>query len=210
MAHARMLTYLLLRGTPSAQLQVTPVGARVAQPRSVRMGGALLLLESEPSTAQAREDASQPDRYRNHLPDQRFDMLTAQVPGTDLILGMSRRLYAACRQLADAERIVATELETQTPMPFSDPDSEAPDFADLERERWRTRRDELYWQRARSQRRLLTDRILTAYGRGAQAEWEDLIDTRPRVRTEPPAGYLEAATSDTYLAVHRRIATTTI
>ena len=209
LARARMLTFLLLRGTPRDQLRITPVGYNAAEPRAFRTASSVLLLESDPSTRTARDDAREPDRYRGRDPYERLDLLTARVPGTDLILGMSRRLYAACEQLAAVERIIAAEVDAETPMPGGDPDIEDSDTASLARERWRSHREELYWQRQRQQRQALADRVLTGFRDGERAGWEELIDARPPILADPPAGYLEAATADTYLAVHRRTAAQT-
>jgi hypothetical protein len=207
LARARMLTYLLLRGTPPGRLRITPVGARVTEPRAARAAGAMLLLESDPSTRAARADATQPERYRSRPPQQRFDLLTARVPGTELILGMSRRLYAACEELATTDQALAASVAAEAPMPASDADGEDAQLAEAEWDRWRARRDGLYWERQRQERRVLAGRVRSGFDRGARARWEDLIDTRPDILGGPPPGYLEAATADTYLAVHRRTAT---
>ncbi|WP_433615410.1 hypothetical protein ACQP2P_11495 [Dactylosporangium sp. CA-139114] len=206
LARARMLTYLLLRGTPTAQLRVTPVGESVAQPRSARTAGAVLLLESDPSTGLAREDARMPDRYRSRPPQQRFDLLTARVPGTDLILGMSRRLFAACEQVAATDQALAAVVSDEVSMPDGDSDAVDADV-DLERDQWRARSEGLYWQLQRQQRQALASRVRARFDQGEQAGWEELINAQPPLIDGPPSGYLEAATADTYLAVHRRTAT---
>ncbi|MFD0575233.1 hypothetical protein [Dactylosporangium darangshiense] len=197
LARSRMLYYLLLRETRPDELQITPVGPQVQQYRSAQAAGAVLLLERDTSTARARADAEEAGRYRQRPPSGRFDMLTARVPGTELILGMSRRLYAACDQLAATESALARSVDEDRP-------PETLGSGEDELEQFRVEREALYWQRERQQRFDIAEEVALAFDRGRDAAWENLIDASPPLRTRAPAGYLEAATEDTYLAVRGR------
>jgi hypothetical protein len=77
---------------------VVPIGSDIAARGPA--GGLLTPLEAEPSTHQERADA---ERARFASTPDRRDMLIGQVPGTDLIVGLSRRPYGACKALATAE-----------------------------------------------------------------------------------------------------------
>jgi len=128
-------------------------------------------------------------------------MLTGRVPGTDLVLGMSRRLFAACRSLATEESqllpvawVGSSDLSVATPL--DDLDEDRADY------RIRERREQFaYWEEEARDRFLATTR--EAYEIGRESSWEQLLDVQPQLAAEPPTNLLEGATSDTYLAIER-------
>jgi hypothetical protein len=99
LARSRMLNFYTLQALPRGSLSVRPIGSTVATAQS-HQGRAMELvvpLETDESTSVEREQLRlNPAIYALRSPSSRFDMLTGQVPGTDITLGMSRRLFAAC------------------------------------------------------------------------------------------------------------------
>jgi hypothetical protein len=126
---------------------VRPVGPAVAstQQNQGRAADTVTPLETDESTRSERVLARDPDVYYRRPPSARSDMLTARVPGTDLILGMSRRLFAACRSLAVEESQLLPVSWTGSPDLFADAplDELDEDRADY---RIRERREQFaYW-----------------------------------------------------------------
>ncbi|MEU6824056.1 hypothetical protein ABZ921_25785 [Streptomyces atriruber] len=212
LARSRVLTYLALTSLPRERLRVTAVGRPEEGPVTQRRGG-LRLLESDGATAALRrtigpESGDEAIRQRHGL-----DMLAARLPGTDLMLGMSRRLYGACRALADSERRVAARVR-----------EERPGYAvELPRRLWTTDGEAEPMSRPVASDRAYEDRILevqeyvravrreerdeqlrsvrAGFREGSSAYWQHLIDRAPRLTRPGEEGFLEAATADTYLAV---------
>lgn len=125
-------------------------------------------------------------------------MLVGVIPGTDLLLGMSRRLFGACRSLATAEdelvRESASATYRQTPyLQLRELATATEDSAARWREELRPLRD----TRLPELRRITREGFM----RGADTEWDDLIGGTQRFSIPIEEGYLEAATTDTYLAV---------
>jgi hypothetical protein len=126
-------------------------------------------------------------------------MLTGQVPGSDVVMGMSRRLFSACRSLAaeHAQLLLAVQSDLQD-FPGTAPgelvDEEEPE------DRVRGRRA-VFAEREAD----IADRVRRttrqAYEIGRESSWHQLIDVQPQVVIEPPANLLESATADTYLAI---------
>jgi hypothetical protein len=131
-----------------------------------------------------------------------MDMLTGLVPGTEVVLGMSRRLFAACADLAIEEDRIRTDVAHSYPQLFPAEEGymdEVPsDRVMFERQ---AQRRAAYGRRQAEEQPLL--RLVTRRGfdRGRESSWTQLLDAEPRFSSEPPAGMLEAATTDTYLAV---------
>jgi hypothetical protein len=129
-------------------------------------------------------------------------MLTGQVPGTDLVIGMSRRLYAACTALVPIERSVASQVDDERPrLPL---DAEPDDIESNIEERWLIRR-----QVERGRRFEAVERIREAYIAGADQSWEQATNSSVTFTPDPVPGFLEAATEDTYLAVNATAIPTT-
>jgi hypothetical protein len=115
LARSRMLLYLALSAMPPNARSIIPVGPGVTERGS--RPGLVSLLEREPSTPSERAAARDDERFSWRRRVDRLDMLTGQVPGTDLVIGMSRRLYAACRSLADLQADLAAEVDAERPLP---------------------------------------------------------------------------------------------
>ncbi|MCS7484783.1 hypothetical protein ACFFQW_05750 [Umezawaea endophytica] len=191
LALSRMPLYLALVAMPRRSWSVLPVGAGVTE-RGTRRGGIGLvtLLEEDRSTMDERETARREDGRR----DRRLDMLTGQVPGTDLVVGLSRRLFGACAALARVEVAVAAEVDHELPRPRSgDGDGEAERNG---RDRWLIQRqvERGHWSDA-------VGRTRDGFDEGAGRSWEDLLQSPVTFSPDPRPGFLEAATEDTYLAV---------
>lgn len=191
LALSRMLVYLALVAMPRRSWSVLPVGAGVTE-RGTRRGGigVVTLLEEDRSTMDERESARREDGHR----DRRLDMLTGQVPGTDLVVGLSRRLFGACAALARVEAEVASEVDDELPRSRSGaPDDEV---ERNDQERWLVQRQ--------VERRRWSDavtRTREGYTEGAGRSWEELLQSPVTFTPDPRSGFLEAATEDTYLAV---------
>jgi hypothetical protein len=102
LARSRMLNFYALEALPRESLSIRPVRPAVAAPQSPqdRAINLVVPLERDESTRIERLIAQGEAAYARRPPWSRFDMLIGQVPGTDLVMGMSRRLFAACRSLA--------------------------------------------------------------------------------------------------------------
>jgi hypothetical protein len=209
LARSRMLFYLSLAALPSASRAVVPIGPAVADPgRRRERTGYVTLLETDGSTQEERRLAGQSDSYwRQRRPDERLDMLVGPVPGTDLLIGMSRRLFATCQELALQEialaREVDDELSAVPPVGRRIIDEPGEDEVAEQQENRRHR----YWEREHARRPIFTQRASAAFRRGRLQSWEQLLEPEPRIETSPRPGLLEAATPDTYLAVDARTVT---
>jgi hypothetical protein len=200
LASSRMLSYYMLRGIPRDALTVRPVGSAVSGGH--RRNGLVLPLERDQTTFQERAIARDRQAYARRPPSSRSDMLACRVPGTDLLIGMSRRLFAACRML-DQQRVEI--LRT-----FGD-DSDA-----TAAYRGRDLLDEdAYEERVQVQRARFAesedasrDRIRAAtregYEAGQESDWQQLIGAQLPLVTDTSSGLLEGATSDTYIAIDTR------
>ncbi|MEU7871269.1 hypothetical protein [Dactylosporangium sp. NPDC049140] len=205
LARSRMLFYLALHALPPDRLRVTPIGADLGSYRMGRGAALAQLLEADPSTVVERAAARNLAQYRRRPPQHRAEMITARVPGTDLIVGLSRRLYAACEQLAAEQMRLALSIDVELPLPMAPADIESDlRFVDERRQE----REALLRLRERQERRYLAKRAVAGFRRGSTAEWAELVGGDPPLQVEPPIGYLEAATPDTYLAVSAASTTT--
>ena len=116
-ARSRMLLYLALTAMQPTERWIVPVGLTIPEVADRSRGGTVTLLdpnpenETENETKRERAEAAQDtERYERRDGRERRDMLTGRVPGTDLIIGMSRRLYRACRSLAAFQWEIAEEV----------------------------------------------------------------------------------------------------
>ncbi|MFC5147130.1 hypothetical protein [Streptomyces aureoversilis] len=215
LARSRMLSYLALASLPRNGLRVTAIG-RPDEGSTAQRGSLVRLLESDPATTELRRHIA-PDTGDEVIRQQHgLDMLVGRLPGTDLMLGMSRRLYGACRALAEAERrVVARVREARPkyldvlPREVRSADSAAVPMV----ERWVS--DRAYKKRitevqeyAREVREEQRDDQLRAvragFAMGNDSTWLRLIDLAPRLALPREEGFLEAATADTYLAVEEQ------
>jgi hypothetical protein len=212
LARSRMLQYLALSALPPSARRIIPVGPGVTNRDS--RSGLVSLLEREPSTSSERAAARDGERYSRRRTVERLDMLTGQVPGTDLIIGMSRRLWAACRNLAALQADLAAEVDAERPPPAEEDlqtdelDEEAVlRTVDLD-ERNQERRLS-YWEREQAARPHAGDVVRSGFREGQQQTWEGLLNHETQMSLNAPPGFLEAATEDTYLAVDARTVTGT-
>ena len=128
------------------------------------------------------------------------DFLTCRIPGTEVHLGMSRKLFAVCERLheedlAIAQRTPGLRAEDQLAV-----DQELRDDAQ-EEQRLTQRR--IFRERQEEARPRLRPLLRYAYERGATSDWSDLLrpPQEPELVLEGDEGLLEAATPETYLAV---------
>lgn len=201
LARSRMLTYYALRGLSLSSLSVRPVGPEIASAQLGRDRSAELVipLERDESTRSERILARNAAVYNRRSPSARFDMLTGQVPGTDLILGMSRRLFAACRALASEEAQLIRAVQADLPYLSETSFPEAVD-EDTFDDRIRERRT-LFAEQEADIRDHLSATTRSGYDIGRESSWQELINFEPQLIAEPSADLLESATADTYLAI---------
>ncbi|HEX6344537.1 hypothetical protein [Umezawaea sp.] len=191
LALSRMLVHLALVAMPRREWSVLPVGAGVTE-RGTRRGGIGLvtLLEEDRSTMDERETARREDGHR----DRRLDMLTGRVPGTDLVVGMSRRLFGACAALARVEAEVASVVDDELPRPRVGAPEDEVERTEQERRLIQRQVERRRWSDA-------VERTREGFEEGADRSWEDLLQSPVTFTPDPRPGFLEAATEDTYLAV---------
>ncbi|MEV7232066.1 hypothetical protein AB0M79_34420 [Polymorphospora sp. NPDC051019] len=203
LARSRMLLYLALIAIPVTERRIVPVGPASAVAGRSR-NGTVSLLEFDSTTNQERLEARDRDRYEGRDGRERRDMLTGRVPGTDLIIGMSRRLFAACGSLAAVQRRVAIEVDRKQPQPTaSERELMSEDNLAIRYEQRRA----LYWQRERALTAETVASTRARFEEGQQRNWQALLGRQVPITVDAPADVLEAATTDTYLAVDTRTAT---
>lgn len=218
LARARMLMYLALISLPPGSLKLTAVdgGGRHHDRSQRRAGGLVRLLESDHATSDLRRHLGREATGSDITRRDGTDLLTGRLPGTDLMIGMSRRLFGTCRALAGLDRSMASEIEESWVMSHRAsavrrlPDAhtdfvvvEPSDVSERQYERSVARRDE----RMRAYRERRRDDFRRAGRRGFEAgkesSWEELTQVTPRLTVPAEDGFLEAATADTYLAVEQ-------
>jgi hypothetical protein len=201
LARSRMLNYYTLQALPREALSVRPVGSAVedVRRRDSRPVDLVYPLESDESTREERTLARSPAAYARRPPSQRLDMLVGRVPGTDLVIGMSRRLYATCRSLAvrDAE-IMRTVHED---FPDTEEQRQRRGFDEDAIEEFLVLRRETFAERVADFRDDLRETARRAYAAGGENSWQQLLRAQPQLDAESPAGLLESATPDTYLGI---------
>jgi hypothetical protein len=203
LARSRMLTYYLLRSLEYGALSVRPVGPGVANAELSR-GRVLdrgVLLETDDSTREERALAADRKAYARRAPTSKLDMLTGRVPGTDLTVGMSRRLFAACGNLATEQAQVALELQSSQPDVAASAQSRLFDDDEIEAQRIQKRFAFAELEPVEHTRQRVRNTTREAFETGRQSTWPQLIEAQPEVDTDPRADLLEIATADTYLAI---------
>jgi hypothetical protein len=209
LVRSRMLNFYVLQALPRDSLFVRPVGPALAdrQPGQWRTANLVVPLEGDQSTRAERGELAR-DRaaYARRPPASRLDMLTGQVPGTDIVLGMSRRLFSACRSLA-AEQDQLLRAVRDDLLDLSATTSKG--FIGEEEFEVRLReRRAAFAERGADNRDHLYQTTREAYETGRESSWQQLIDVQPQLVIEPPANLLESATADTYLGIDASTATT--
>jgi hypothetical protein len=130
-------------------------------------------------------------------------MLTGRVPGTNMIVGLSRRLFEACRNLAvEDEQIlaveeeqVAAEIERGSEYGLFDLDEGV--------EKYARERRAAFVEREAAERTRLRETTRQGFERGQNNSWYQLLGREPDIDSNPAPGLLESATADTYLAIDR-------
>lgn len=211
LARSRMLTYLALTSLPRDGLRITAVGR--PEEGSAARGDLIRLLESDRATTELRrhvpsDAGDEAVRQQNGL-----DMLAGRLPGTDLMLGMSRRLYGACRALAYAERRVVARVREERPKYLEGlPREVQPADGTFARLPERQMSDRVYEERIAEVQEYVREvreeqrddqlrSVRDGFTTGDRGSWMHLIDLAPRLALPREEGFLEAATADTYLAV---------
>ncbi|WBC05348.1 hypothetical protein [Micromonospora sp. WMMA1976] len=221
LARSSMLIYLALLSN-GEHASVVPLGGAVDPRRAQarRRPSPVTLIESDQSSASLRSRlVDLPQRSAELAAQVGVDMLTAELPGAGISVGMSRRLYAACQSLIDTETALAERADSEAEQEYED--SMARRLADdalsagittarpsTSPPRWeRTEPEVQNWWRLSSYRRLTQQhrRDLLAAARigfeeGSDTDWRSLVDREPPVRLGRPQ-QLESATADTYLAI---------
>ncbi|MEN8650030.1 hypothetical protein ABCR94_05140 [Streptomyces sp. 21So2-11] len=217
LARARMLMYLALVSLAPGSLKLTAVGGRNHELPQQRAGGLVHLLESDDATSDLRRRLDREATGSDINQRGGVDMLTGRLPGTDLLIGMSRRLFGACRALTAMDRTMVAEI--QGPSPVSHPEQSArrlpdvhtdsiimmapSDVSERQYDRHVARRDE----RVRAFRERRQDDFRQAarrgFDEGEASPWEEFIQITPQLTVPAEDGFLEAATADTYLAVEQ-------
>lgn len=199
LARSRMLFYLALISLSATERRIVPVGPGVTDRTERRAGATVVLLEDEPTTDMERSAARRDEiRYRRRPGLERLDMLVGRVPGTDLTIGMSRRLFAACRRLAEVQSRIAADVDREYPPVGPD---ELESVSDEQMQVLRVQRRSLYWQQERALSSNIAGALRAGFARGEQQSWEALLGERTPLRVNTPSVIVEAATSDTYLAL---------
>ncbi|GAA0494611.1 gamma-glutamyltransferase [Streptomyces olivaceiscleroticus] len=206
-ARAQMLTYLALRSAPASLLRTVPVPADRASRR--RRSGLTTPLEDDDLTLAMRADArgAAPDVEQHTLRANirsmgLDDFLTCRIPGTEVHLGMSRKLFAACERLHEEDLAIARrtpELRAEDQLAG---DQELSDDAE-EEQRLVQRR--IFREQQEEARPRLRPLLRNAYEQGETSDWSDLLrrPLEPELDLEGDQSLLEAATPETYLAVSR-------
>ncbi|MEU8319751.1 hypothetical protein AB0C33_15420 [Nonomuraea sp. NPDC048881] len=207
-ARAQMLTYLALRSAPVSQLRTVPLPAERASRR--RRSGLTMPLEGDDLTHAMRADVRRAATYYTdgHALRARLrsmghdDFLTCRIPGTEVHLGMSRKLFAACERLHEEDLAIAQ----RTPgLRAEDQPADDQELSDDDQEEQRLSQRRIFRERQEEARPRLRPLLRGAYERGATSEWSDLLrrPQEPELDLESNEGLLEAATPETYLAVSR-------
>lgn len=179
LTRSRMLLYYALEAMTPTDRWVVQVDPAAADAASYRSGTVMPLEWNHPTHPDpiAARDRGTYDRLDGQ---ERLDMLAGRVPDTDLIIGMSRPLFNACRHL-HAFRWSGTwtgHLQDPYEAFLNDDVSILPGRLDT------------------------ADVVQLGFERGAQSSWHDLLGRQTSSpQSNVPDGFLEAATADTYLAV---------
>lgn len=196
-ARSQMLLFLSLRAVEiasSARLRLVPV----ARDRSERRASGLLtLMEDDEATRERRKALGQQKESPSDGSARGLGLetyLTARIPNTEVTLGMSQRLYAACAELYRADREIAEQtpgLRAEEHVTVGLSDEEIDDRAASARREYRERQ---HFARPRIQRR-----VRDAFTASEEQPWTARLGANPDFTLSP--GNLEATTPETYLAI---------
>ncbi|MFG2802557.1 gamma-glutamyltransferase [Streptomyces pseudovenezuelae] len=206
-ARAQMLAYLALRSAPATRLRTVPVPADRTSRH--RRSGLTTPLEADGLTLAMRADArgatagSDQHNLRARIRTWGLDdFLSCRIPGTEVHLGMSRGLFAACERLHEEDLSIARRTPGLRAEDQPHADLELSDEAQEEQLLTQRRIFREQQEEARPRLRAL---VRNAYERGATREWSNLLrrSQEPELDLEGDHSLLEAATPETYVAVNR-------
>ncbi|MFJ5610615.1 gamma-glutamyltransferase [Streptomyces sp. NPDC093221] len=207
-ARAQMLTFLALRSAPASRLRTVALSSDRTTRRR-RRDGLTTPLEDDEATLAARAvarvagiHADDPSRRAWARAIGLDDFLTCRIPGTELQLGMSSRLFAACAQLHREDQAIAARTPGMRAEDRILIEEDADEDAELERRRVQGR---IFREQQWDARTRIAPVVRAAYDRGDTEPWNLLLPSGqepPLDLTEHP-GLLEAATPETYLALRR-------
>ncbi|MCX5230897.1 gamma-glutamyltransferase [Streptomyces sp. NBC_00233] len=206
-ARTQMLAYLALRSAPASQLRTVPVPANRASRH--RRSGLTTPLEDDALTLALRADArGAAPRIEQHTLRAGIrtmgldDFLTCRIPGTEIHLGMSRKLFAVCARLHEEDLAIAR----RTPgLRAEDQPAVDQGLSEDAQEVQRLTQRRIFREQQEEARPRLRPLLREAYERGATSDWRDLLrrPQEPELDLAGDEGLLEAATPETYLAVSR-------
>lgn len=206
-ARAQMLAYLALRSAPASQLRTVLVPVDRASRH--RRSGLTTPLEDDDLTLAMRADARgaalniESHTLRAQIRSWGLDdFLTCRIPGTEVHLGMSRKLFAACARLHEEDMAIAQ----RTPgLRAEDQPALDQGLSDEDQEVQRLTLRRIFREQQENARPRLGPLLRHAYKQGATSDWSDLLRSpeEPKLDLENDEGLLEAATPETYLAVSR-------
>ncbi|MEV7556463.1 gamma-glutamyltransferase [Streptomyces sp. NPDC089795] len=207
-ARAQMLAYLALRSAPTSQLRTVPLPADQTSRR--RRTGLTLPLEGDAQARALRAAArgavaEEPQQHTVRAGIRSMgldDFLTCRIPGTEVHLGMSRRLFAACERLHREDLRIA---ERTPGLRAEDQRRDTQSVSEEAAEEIRLTRQRVFREQQEEARPRLRPLLRQAYEEGSAHEWSDLLHRHeePRLDLEGDSDLLEAATPETYLAVSR-------
>ncbi|MEU9111553.1 gamma-glutamyltransferase [Streptomyces sp. NPDC048483] len=196
-ARSQMLTYLslsALENSAFSRLRLVPVARDRGERRPT--AGPLALMEDDEATRERRtalgwREASPNDANARAAGLDSF--LTGRIPHTEVTLGMSRRLYATCAELFQADREIAERT------PGLRAEDRTTDIEEEEREERSTAARREYRERQEEARPIVQRRLREIFAASRDQPWEHRLTDTPRFTLAPAA--LEATTPETYLAV---------
>jgi hypothetical protein len=113
-----------------------------------------------------------------------------------MVVGLSRRLFEACSNLASEEEQIADETEPEDGDVLFE-------LEDEEVEEYRRERRAAFAARETARRGQVRETTREGFERGRNNSWSQLLEEQPGINSSPALGLLESATADTYLAIDR-------
>jgi hypothetical protein len=208
-ARSSMLIYLFLRSAQHQTLRIAPVSMNGASSRGIpgtsRRGGGLSALEYDVRTRVIRgrlADVGSSELLTELVRrGEAVDLLTAAVPGTDIAIGLSRRVFGACQALAGELRTIAETAERSLDLPTSSRPGRHPALPDDEFEEVRLERLRRFREIENDRRQRLYDVARRGFEDVETQTWSSLMDVGPNSRVPDTPAQLEGATQDTYFAI---------
>ncbi|MFF0047819.1 hypothetical protein [Streptomyces sp. NPDC005498] len=196
---SQMLAYRALACGTVEDLRIVPLSsARAERPRS-RTGSLTSLEDDEDTQAARRRLADDPPATEQQLRGRPgvADFIAGRIPGTGTHVGMSRRLFSACRRL-DALKIEAAREEEARRGPQAVRSDAFWDEEMLEAASRAERISYRQYERRTGDRRAT---VRAGFAQGEDLSWMALLGNRVPPVGWRRAGLLEGATAETYIAV---------